>query len=73
MAAGSFVTYTHCSVRYKITSGVNRRVHADASCVCADPSAFARTREFYFLFFLKKIRVRADAGPVRMDKDKKIK
>jgi hypothetical protein len=29
MAAGSFVTWTHCSVRYKVTSGVNRRIRAD--------------------------------------------
>jgi hypothetical protein len=30
MAAGSFVTWTHCSVRYKVTLRVNRRVRAEA-------------------------------------------
>jgi hypothetical protein len=29
MAVGSFMTWTHCSVRYKVTSGVNRRVRVD--------------------------------------------
>jgi hypothetical protein len=33
MAAGSSVTWIHCSVRYKATSSVNRRVRAD-ECVC---------------------------------------
>jgi hypothetical protein len=31
MAAGSYVTSTHYSVRYKVTLGINRRVRADAS------------------------------------------
>jgi hypothetical protein len=29
MAAGSYVTWTHYSIRYKVVSGVNRRVRAD--------------------------------------------
>jgi hypothetical protein len=29
MAAGPSVTWTHCSVCYKVTSGINRRVRAD--------------------------------------------
>jgi hypothetical protein len=30
MAAGSSVTWTHYSVHHKVTSGINRRVRADA-------------------------------------------
>jgi hypothetical protein len=37
MAAGSSMTWTHCSVRYKVTSGVNRRVQ-----VTDDPPANER-------------------------------
>jgi hypothetical protein len=31
MAVGSSLTWTHCNVRYKVISGVNRRIHADAT------------------------------------------
>jgi hypothetical protein len=31
MATGLSVTWTHCSVCYKVTSGVNWHVRADAS------------------------------------------
>jgi hypothetical protein len=31
MAAGSSMTWTHCSVRYKVTSGVNRHIRVDAT------------------------------------------
>jgi hypothetical protein len=30
MAARSSVTWTHCSVRYKVILGINRRVHVEA-------------------------------------------
>jgi hypothetical protein len=29
MAVGSSVIWTHCSIRYKVTSGINRGVRAD--------------------------------------------
>jgi hypothetical protein len=42
MAARASVTWTHCSVHYKVTSGVNHCVHKNASCIGAD--AFKRPR-----------------------------
>jgi hypothetical protein len=38
MAAGSSVTWTHYSVRYKVTSRINRRVCADALTRSLPPS-----------------------------------
>jgi hypothetical protein len=66
MAARSSVTWTHYSVRYKITTGVNRHVRANAGIAGADtglvradtlgPSgpvtASMRKQKFFiFLFF----------------------
>jgi hypothetical protein len=44
MVAGSSVTYTHCSVRFKVTSGLNRRIHMDVGLV-ADVVWMRRRRE----------------------------
>jgi hypothetical protein len=36
MAVGPSVTWTHYSVRYKVTLGINRRVRMDTSYIRAD-------------------------------------
>jgi hypothetical protein len=46
MAAGSAATWMHCSVCYKVTSRVNRRVRADVGPIPADP-AHPRGRKSY--------------------------